>query len=122
MMRIHHIARALAMGWAGLWVLFGLSSGLSEGMSLTGVLLHTAVPGMIFLASAVIAWRWEMIGGIVLMLEGLLMLIFYPAIAIGRISLWGIVLVVLTMALPPLIAGFLFHLNQRNLRASGNLV
>ena len=105
---MRYVARALALIWAGWWTFFGLACGLGEGMSPAGVLLHAALPGLIFLVSAAIAWRWEAIGGIVLVLEGLLVFIAYPVMTYSRFPLSTIVFVLLTMALPPLAAGFLF--------------
>ena len=60
---MRYVARALALIWAGWWTFFGLASGLAEGLSPAGVLLHATLPGLIFLVSAVITWRWEAIGG-----------------------------------------------------------
>lgn len=111
---LRKIARVLTVLWAGGWVLFGLSSGLYEGMKPTGVLLHTALPGLIFLLTAVIAWRWEVLGGKLLMFEGLLIFVIFPVIAAGSIPFTGILFVILTMALPPLVAGFLLRMNWRS--------
>ncbi len=107
--QIRKIARVLTILWASGWVLFGLSSALSAGMTPSGVLLHTSLPGLIFLLTTIIAWRWEMIGGRLLMFEGLLILVFFPVIAAGSIPIGGILYVILTMALPPLGAGFLLR-------------
>jgi hypothetical protein len=116
--RMRYLARALALLWAGWWVFFGLASGIGEGGTPAYVLLHTAVPGLVFLISAIVAWRWEAVGGVILMLEGVLVLIGYP-IVFGRFPLTTIVFVLLTMALPPLVAGFLFLADWRRLRTSG---
>jgi hypothetical protein len=109
--QIRKIARVLTILWASGWILFGLSSALSEGMTPSGVLLHAALPGLIFLLTTIIAWRWELIGGKLLMFEGLLILVFFPVIAAGSIPFGGILYVILTMALPPLGAGFLLRAN-----------
>ena len=109
--QIRKIARVLTVLWASGWILFGLSSALYEGMTPSGVLLHTALPGLIFLLTTIIAWRWEMIGGKLLMFEGLLILVIFPVIAAGSIPIDGILYVILTMALPPLGAGFLLRAN-----------
>ncbi len=109
--QIRKIARVLTMLWASGWILFGLSSGLYEGMTLRGVLLHTALPGLVFLLTTIVAWRWEVIGGKLLMFEGLLILVIFPVIAAGSIPFSGILFVILTMALPPLVAGFLLRSN-----------
>lgn len=109
--QIRKIARVLTILWASGWILFGLSSALSEGMTPFGVLLHTALPGLIFLLTTIIAWRWEMIGGKLLMFEGQCILVFFPVIAAGSLPIDGILYVILTMALPPLGAGFLLRAN-----------
>lgn len=103
---LRYSALILALIWAGWWTFFGLASGIGEGSKPVGVLLHTAAPGLIFLASAVIAWRWERIGAIVLLVEGALILIGYPLL-FRRFPLSTILFVLLTMALPPLVAGCL---------------
>jgi hypothetical protein len=109
--QIRKLARVLTIMWASGWILFGLSSGFYEGMTLRGVLLHTALPGLIFLLTTIVAWRWEMIGGKLLLFEGLLVLVIFPVIAAGSIPFGGILFVILTMALPPLVAGFLLRVS-----------
>jgi len=102
------IARIIALLWAGFWTFFGIASGLGEGLDPAGVFMHTLLPGLIFLGSAFIPWRWQLWGGIVLILEGLVVLIGYPIMAHGRFELNMIISMLLTMALPPLISGILF--------------
>jgi len=114
---MRYIARALALIWAAWWAFFGLACGLGEGMSPAGVLLHAALPGLVFLVSAAIAWRWEAVGGVVLVLEGLLVLIAHPMMTSNRFPLSTILFVPLTMALPPLAAGFLFIASWRKSKA-----
>jgi hypothetical protein len=101
--------------WTSWWIFFGFSSGLAEGMTPSGVLLHAALPGLIFLMTTIVAWRWEWLGGKLLVYEGLLILVIYPAIAVGSMSFSGIMFVILTMALPPLLAGILLRLNWQRL-------
>ncbi|MCI0691113.1 hypothetical protein L0337_03795 [candidate division KSB1 bacterium] len=84
-------------------------------MTLRGVLLHAALPGLIFLLTTIVAWRWEVIGGKLLMFEGLLILVIFPVIAAGSIPFGGILFVILTMALPPLVAGVLLRTNWQRL-------
>ncbi len=106
-MWLRNIALCLALLWAGWWTFFGLASGFGERLSLVGVVVHTAVPGIVFLASALAAWRWTVVGGIVLLIEGLLVLIIYPIMVAGRFPKATIAFVLLTMAVPPLLAGCL---------------
>jgi hypothetical protein len=102
------LAVIVSLLWGGWWTFFGLASGLGEKLSPPGILAHAALPGLVFLISAAMAWRWEAAGGTVLLLEGLLVLFVYPALAHGRFSIATIAFVLLTMAVPPLIAGSLF--------------
>ena len=117
---ICYIARVLALIWAGWWTFFGLASGLHEGLSPVGVLRYALLPGLVFLLSAVIAWRWETIGGIVLVLEGLFLFIWYP-IRYSHFSPSLIISVLSALALPPLVAGFLFLASRWRSRKLGIL-
>ncbi len=110
------IARSLAVAWGGFWVWFGLASGISEGIGFMGTLIHTAMPGLILLASAFFAWRWERTGGALLVVEGLIITAAYPLSFGPRFPLATVIFVLLTMALPPIAAGVLFLLDFRRSR------
>ncbi|MDZ7269537.1 MAG: hypothetical protein ONB48_19145 [candidate division KSB1 bacterium] len=110
------VARCLTVLWAGWWVLLGLSSGFSAGVPPAKVLLHLAIPGLIFLLTAAIAWRWEHLGARLLLWEGVLIFAFYPIITWGATTLAGALLVIFTMALPPLLAGILLRENWHRAR------
>jgi hypothetical protein len=110
------IARVLSLLWAAFWVWFGVASGIGEGLTAAGTLMHTAAPGLIFLGSALLAWRVELVGGIGLIAEGLLVCVAYPVMASGRFPPQTIFFVLLTMGAPPLIAGLLFLLGWRRSR------
>jgi uncharacterized integral membrane protein len=97
---VRYLARGIALVWALWWTLFGLLAGISEGYDWLGIFRHAAVPGLVFLLAAVIAWRWEIIGGTLLILEGIATLVVFPFTR----TLEGF----LTLFLPPLIAGTLF--------------
>jgi hypothetical protein len=92
------------------------------GLGFGGILFHTALPGLIFLFSAAVAWCWKVIGGVVLVIEGLVAFFIYFA----YLSDWGINLdsifvmlrLVLTTALPPFVSGCLFILSWWKSRAS----
>ena len=107
-----NIAMTVILISAGYWSFHGLTSGLRMGLGVGGILVHTAVPGLIFLFSAAVAWCWRVIGGVVLVIEGLLAFFMYCA----YLSQWGINLdsifvmlgLVLTTALPPFVSGCLF--------------
>lgn len=98
-------ARLLALIWAGWWVLFGLLSGIEEGLNWLGTLVHTAVPGLFFLMITLFLWWREEIGGTLLVLVGILVAVWYPIMVYGRFPLATILFVLATMALPPLLSG-----------------
>jgi len=114
---MRYAARTLALLWAGWWVFFGLASGLGEGLSPVGILIHTALPGLVFLVSVALAWRWETVGGVVLILEGVFVLIAYPVMTYDHFPLATIIFVLLTMALPPLAAGLLLLISGQKSKA-----
>jgi hypothetical protein len=117
-----NIAGTIIVISGGYWSFHGLTSGLSVGLGFGGILFHTAVPGLIFLFSAAVAWCWKVIGGVMLVIEGLVAFFIYSA----YLSEWGIspdsifvmLRLVLTTALPPLVSGCLFILSWRKSRAS----
>jgi hypothetical protein len=110
------IARVLSLLWAAFWVWFGIASGIGEGLTAAGTFVHTAAPGLIFLGSALLAWRVELVGGIGLIAEGLLVCVAYPVVASGRFPPQTVFFVVLTMGAPALIAGVLFLASWRGSR------
>jgi hypothetical protein len=95
------IARALALAWGGWWTFFGLASGIGERLTPLGVLMHTLLPGGLFLATALLVWRWERVGAVLLLLEALL------AAAYAGLGHRWLTFLLLTLALPPFIAGLL---------------
>jgi len=92
----------LAVCWAAWWTFFGLASGLGEGGGISATLLHTAVPGGLFAALCLVAWRYERAGGVLLVLAGILSAVAF------RVRLtqeaWFLLL---TLVLPPVVAGVL---------------
>lgn len=106
------IARILACVCAGFWMWFGLASGLAEGLSPAGVLIHLSVPGLFFALLVFAASRWEAAGGVALTVAGAVIAVLYPRL-FPHFRLPVYVLTILTMALPPFLAGILFLLHWR---------
>jgi hypothetical protein len=106
------VARVLMIIAIVFWLWFGIGSAYVEGLGLVNWVLHILVPGGIFLLSALVAWRWQGPGGALLVVEGILASGF-----IVRTFLWGrftvstLILMGLTLGLPPLAAGILFLLS-----------
>jgi protein-S-isoprenylcysteine O-methyltransferase Ste14 len=90
------------------WLWFGIGSAVVEGSGLRNWLAHILVPGCVLMVSGLIAWRWQGVGGALLLLEGLVALgaIVSAFLAAGFIAS-GLVLMWLTLGFPPLTAGVL---------------
>jgi hypothetical protein len=114
---IRNAARALVVIWAGFWVFFAGSHLFEIGpepVQWDGV---AAVIGFIlfFSASAVIPWKWELLGGALLVLEGLAEAIVYPNLG-NKMSNTVVIQMFFMMGLPPLLSGILFLIHQRLIR------
>jgi hypothetical protein len=107
------IARLLALLWGGFWIWYGVASGISEGVGVIGTLRYAAMPGLILLASALFAWKYARTGGFLLIIEGLIIAITYPLIFGSRFPLMTVLLVLLTMATPPILAGLMFLIHHK---------
>jgi hypothetical protein len=86
--------------------------GIGEG-GIVGTLIHAAVPGLVFAVSVVVAWKWELIGGIILAAEGVIIAVGYPVMVRGKFPGRTVVQTVLMLAVPPLAAGIMFVLCGR---------
>ncbi len=112
---MRYIARGLALIWAGWWV-FCNGASLMLNFSL-GWLLVAICISLFLLASAAIPWRWEVIGGVVLVLEGLALFTAQMFVGFGG---WPHILMVLAGGLPPLVAGILFLASWWRSRGAGS--
>ena len=110
------IAIGLALVWAVWWTLFVLVLGI-VGQSPFGILaqslaeeiFYSVLFSLILLLSVVIAWKWRVIGGFLLVSESLPVIIFICLLmTTGHFPIRTFILVLLTVALPPLISGYLF--------------
>ncbi len=99
------VGRVVASLWCTWWVFFGIVSAVGEGGA--GLLGHIVFPPLVFMALFAVFWRWERVGGLLLVWTGLLIAVGYP-LTFGRdFSVGTTVVIELTMALPPLLAGAL---------------
>ena len=103
------MARVLMTITIVFWLWFGIGSAYAENAGLFNWLMHILVPGGIFILSTLVAWRWEGIAGALLALEGLSALSFIVrAFLLENLTASGLMLMCLTLGLPPLAAGILF--------------
>lgn len=104
-------ARVLMIIAIAFWLWFGIGSAYVERARPLNWLMHTPVPGGIFILSlsTLVAWRCEGIGGALLALEGIAALGFIVrAFLLGSFTTSTLLLMCLTLGLPPLAAGILF--------------
>jgi hypothetical protein len=62
----------LAILFIGVFALYAFSPGLTIWQQLGGFIVHL-IPSFVFLAFLIAAWKWELIGGIILAVTGLVM-------------------------------------------------
>jgi hypothetical protein len=102
---IRVIGLTIGFIWAGFWTWYGATSAIGDGMGPIRMLLHASVPGLIFLACVIIACFRPGIGGVILMLMGAVTGVGMPLMSARSTAPNVVVLVLLTMALPPIVAG-----------------
>jgi hypothetical protein len=76
-----------------------------------------ALPGLLFVASALLAWLRPRVGGTVLLVEGLLLGIGYPLFMHARFPVTTLLLVLAFISIPPFVAGLLLLLARPGARA-----
>jgi hypothetical protein len=66
------IAWLILIIWAGWWIFFNVASGIGEfaELGLMGLVMHLIMP-IVILVLLWICWRWELIGGILLIVAAL---------------------------------------------------
>ena len=90
------------------WLWFGIGSALVEGGGWFNWFMHLLIPGGIFIFSALIAKQWHKIGSIMFICEGVVgtgILVF--ALVSQRLITSTLIMMLFTLALPPLIGGIL---------------
>jgi len=107
------VGLALAALCTAFWLWFGVASAMAERLGATSSVLHLVVPGGILLLTILLAWKWEALGGALLIAEGLVVCVGYPIFASGRFPIFTVVMMLLTLALPPIVAGFLLVADAR---------
>ena len=107
---IRFSARVLILCWVGFWGFFLVATLLSEPFQVTAF-TPMAIYLLFFIAPVFVAWRWERIGGVLLLIIGHLIMFGYPLVMSRSLS--TVAMIYLTMAFPPLIAGLLFFISGR---------
>lgn len=94
------------------WLWFGIGSALVTQGTALDWFMYLMMPGGIFIISALIAWRWSRVGGMILALEGFVALVFViRAYVVGNYEPSTFILMIVTLCLPPLVSGILFSMH-----------
>ena len=105
------LARALALLWAGFWVLFFVVESVVWRTRVSSALPWVSA-GLLFVFSALVPLRWEMIGGFLLIVVGL-------SAGVAHAMWWpSHLLTTAAFTAPPLAAGILFLAHHRSATAT----
>jgi hypothetical protein len=107
-----NIARALSLIWSISWILFGLFTGMGQDLGIKRIVVLTVFPGFIYLLTTIIAWKRGLIGGLLLLIEGLIVSVYF-LIKMGEVSLVGITFLFLYTIIPAISSSLLFIFSRR---------
>lgn len=103
---VRYVARVVLLLISVLWFFFALFSGAGEfGGGVSGILqnIPNALPWLLLFVVVYIAWKWELVGGVLIVTGGLWSMAFFNAFE-SLIVLFGI-------SLPLIVLGGLFILS-----------
>jgi hypothetical protein len=106
-----YLVRTIFLGivlLAGLfWTWFGIASGIAEGGGILGTFMHTLMPGLVLLGITYVAWRWPIVGGVLLIATGAAFSIFFNQYNKLNVYVLGLVVA------PVVVAGLLLLFTKR---------
>ncbi len=105
-------ARALALMWAVFWLFFFVVESLVWHTPAL-VMASWAGVGLLFVVLALLPWRWERAGGLLLVVAGLLIGVAYTIWAPPGLHPAARLTTTVVLAAPPLVAGLLFLRHDR---------
>jgi hypothetical protein len=114
-LRIVFIPRALALSWAGFWIFFFVAESWAWRTP-AHVMASWVGVGLLFVFLALLPWRWELTGGLLLVVVGLSIGVAY-AIWAPPLPLASRVITTVVLSGPPLVAGILFLMHYRAVAA-----
>jgi len=114
MRAMEYFARALALLWAGFWTFFFIAESLAWHTPLYRMTIWLCC-GLIFLLLALAAWRWEVAGGLMLIVGGVLAALAYSIWGPQRLPLASRVTTLLALGVPPAAAGALFLIHHHGI-------
>ena len=110
------IARLLALLWAVFWLFFFVAESLAWRTPALVAAPWVGV-GLLFVILGLLPWRWEVTGGLLLVVAGLLSGVAYAIRAPAGLPLASRVISTVVFSVPPLVAGILFLRHHRAVTA-----
>ena len=101
-------ALALGLLWAGWWVFFEAAEAMGSGLFGQAIIFAVAMLGVV-----AVAWRWSVIGGALLIAEGIAAIAFFGPMWLQNFGTWQIVALSALMPAPPIVAGVLLLMSKR---------
>jgi hypothetical protein len=103
----------LAILFISLFAADAFAPGLTIWQQLGAFFIHL-IPSFILLAFLILAWKWELIGGIIFMVIGLAFSPFIFMLNCNRNhSIWLSLVIILTITIPFVVVGILFLISHR---------
>jgi len=101
------IAWVIILVWAAFWIFFNIASGFGEiaELGLTAFAMHLIMP-LIILVLLWVCWRWELIGGILMLAAAIFAFYFFNVGDPRRDTL----MLMVVLVLPVVASGILFIL------------
>jgi hypothetical protein len=118
MKTVKYVARALALLWAGFWTFLFTAESLAWHTPLNRMTIWVAL-GLAFVILALIPWRWEVAGGLMLMAVGVLAAVAYGIWGPRELSVTTRVTTLLAFGVPPLAAGALSLMHHHGITHPG---
>ena len=115
-LRMVLIARVLALSWAVFWLFVFVAESLAWRTPVLVAAPWVGV-GLLFVILALAPWRWELTGGVLLVVVGLLIGVAYAIWAPPGLPLASRVITIVVLGGPPLVAAILFLRHHRAVTA-----
>ena len=117
MRAMEYFARALALLWAVFWTFFFIAESLAWHTPVLRMAIWLC-GGLIFTLLTLVAWRWEVAGGLMLIVGGVLAALAYAIWGPQGLPLVKGVTTLLVLGIPPAAAGALFLIHHHGITHS----
>jgi hypothetical protein len=115
MKTLEYSARAVALVWAGFWTFFFTAESLAWHTPLYEMTTWVCV-GLMFVILALMAWRWEVAGGLILIAAGVIAALAYAIWGPRELSPAARVITLCVFGVPPAAAGALFLMHHHGIK------